>query len=78
MFSLEKYLKMTNSRIEKRKQRKNKKRQTEVRKKILRKRSALREEAKVEKEIEKIKNLSRDRIRPYRKPKDETKHSMSD
>jgi len=69
---------MTNSRIEKRKQRKNKKRQTEVRKKILRKRSALREEAKVEKEIEKIKNLSRDRIRPYRKPKDETKHSMSD
>ena len=78
MFSLEKYLKMTNSRIEKRKQRKNKKRQTEVRKKILRKRSALREEAKVEKEIEKIKNLSRDRIRPYRKPKDETEHSMSD
>ena len=67
-----------NSRAEKRKQKKSKKRKDGIKKKILRKRQALRDESKVDKELEKIKYLSRERIKPYRKPKDETEHTMSD
>ena len=75
-----KYLKMTknNSRQSKRKQKKAKKKRDEAKKKILRKRESLRDEQKVEKEIERIRYLSRDRIIPYRKSRDETEHTMSD
>jgi len=66
------------SKQEKRKQKKIKDRRLKARKKIIKKREALRDEARVEREIEKIKDASREKIRPYRKPKDETEYKLSD
>jgi hypothetical protein len=66
------------SRRDKRKQKKKKKREMEVKRKLLRKRSLLREEARIDREINKIKSLADEKLKPYRKPQDETKHSVSD
>ena len=65
------------TRREKQKERKLAKRKKKKKKKLLSKRATIKEEARVEKEISKIKHLSRDRIKPYKKPKNETEHTMS-
>lgn len=56
----------------------NKKKQAKKEKakeKVLNRRKKIREEAKVQKELDRIRYLSRDRIPPIRKPKDENAES---
>lgn len=53
-------------------EKKKNERKRESRKKVLKKRSAIREEAKVKRELQKIADQNRDKQIPYRKPKNET------
>lgn len=57
------------SRREKRRDKKTRLKNIQKKKKTLVKRGEIREEANIEKEMEKIRYISRDKPTPYRKPK---------
>ena len=56
---------------ERKKLEKKKKREAKAKKKVVRKRGELRESKRIEKEIEKIRWDARERLTPYRNPKND-------